>query len=311
MVRRAGPGHVGIETTVLVHGVPRGRGAGLASDLAGVARSAGAPAAFIGVVSGAPTVGMNEAELGAFFAAEKIAKANSANLGLFIHRGEHAATTVSTTLELAAEAGLRVCATGGLGGVHPGIATRLDVSADLPALARYPVALVTSGCKSILDIPSTREMLETLGVPVVGFRTSSFPAFYLRESGVGVDARFEDEADLAAFVRQELARTGRGVVVANPIPAEAEVDRKVWEGWLEAANTAVAGTGTGAGPVSGALPNGSPGAGGGAGRDVTPRLLAEIHRVSGGATVEANVALIRSNTSLAARLARELGQGRS
>jgi pseudouridine-5'-phosphate glycosidase len=281
--------HVGVETTVLVHGVPRSDGPALARELAGIAHRSGSAAAFIGVVSGVPTVGMSEGELAGFFSAERIAKANTANLGLFIHRRQHAATTVSTTLELAALAGLRVCATGGLGGVHPALSRRLDISADLPALARHPVALVTSGCKSILDIPSTRELLETLGVPVVGFRTDSFPAFYLRESGAGVDARFDDEADLASFIRAELARTGRGLVVANPIPTDAEVDRSEWDGWLASARAAVGDQADG--------------------RDVTPRLLTEIHRASGGASVRANLALIRSNTALAARLACELGQG--
>jgi pseudouridine-5'-phosphate glycosidase len=288
IIRRASPVHVGVETTVLVHGVPRGEGPALARDLASIARDAGSAAAFIGVVRGKPTVGMSDDELADFFAADRVAKANTANLGLFIHRRQHAATTVSTTLELAALAGLRVCATGGLGGVHPALSRRLDISADLPALARHPVALVTSGCKSILDIPSTRELLETLGVPVVGFRTDSFPAFYLRDGGAGVDARFDDESDLASFLRAELARTGRGVVVANPIPTDAEVPRSDWDRWLAAAHAAV-----------------GPGA---EGRDVTPRLLAEIHRASAGASVVAHVALIRSNTTQASRLARELGQ---
>src|SRR5690606_10624096 len=138
------------------------------------------------------------------------------------------ATTVSATMEIAAAAGLRLFATGGLGGVHRGYAQRLDISADLAALARFPVAVVCSGVKSLLDVESTREALESLGVPVVGFGTDRFPAFYRRASEAGVDARFDDPESLAAFLSQELARTGRAVVVANPIPAADEIAERDW-----------------------------------------------------------------------------------
>lgn len=284
LVRRAPPNSVGVETTVLVHGVPKASAPELARSLAGVAREAGAIAAYIGVVRGVPTVGMNDAEMDEFLAEAKIPKANTSNLGWFIHQRLHAATTVSTTLELAASAGLSVCATGGLGGVHKGLADRIDISADLGALARCPVALVTSGCKSILDVTSTRELLETLGVPVVGYRTDRFPAFYRRESDAGVDARIDDVRTLVSFAKQELARTGRGIVIANPIPPGDELSESDWNAWLGRAEEAARGSGA-------------------TGREVTPEVLGRVHEASGQATVRANIALIRSNVALGAELA--------
>lgn len=284
LVRRASPRSVGIETTVLVHGVPKDSAQGLARDLMQEARSAGSEAAFIGVVAGTPTVGLTDAELDTLLAAGDVPKANTANLGWLMHQGRHAATTVSTTLELAARAGLTVCATGGLGGVHRHIAQRVDISSDLAALARYPVALVTSGCKSILDVESTRELLETLGVPVIGYRTARFPAFYRRESDAGVDARIDDVRTIVSFVRRELARTGRGVVVANPIPAEAELPEAEFKAWLAEAEAGARQAGV-------------------SGRQITPEVLGRLHQASGQATLRANVALIRSNVNLAGRIA--------
>lgn len=213
----------------------------------------------------------------------KVHKVNTANLGHALHAGYSAATTVSTTMELAAYAGLRVFATGGIGGVHRGYGEHLDISADLVAFTRYPIAVVTSGVKSILDVRATREALESLGVTVVGFETDVFPAFYLRDGGCGVDVRIDDPDELASFVRAELPRTGRGIVIANPIPVEDEISESDWAGWLgEAERRAV---------ESGAT-----------GRDVSPAVLAGLHEVSGGKTLEANIALVKSNTRVAAML---------
>jgi pseudouridylate synthase len=275
---------VALETTLLAHGVPRGGGLPLARELAEVVSRRGARAAVVGVLGGEAIVGMGERELATLLADGDVPKVNTANLGIVLHRGQDGATTVSATVELAAAAGVRVFATGGLGGVHQGYGTHLDISSDLAALARFPVAVVASGVKSLLDVQSTREALETLGVPVVGFRTDRFPAFYLRESAAGVDARFDEPADLARFAEAELARTGRGVLIANPVPADAEIDERRWNRWLaEASREAVA---------SGA-----------SGRDVTPAVLSALHRISGGATLGANVALVKANAELAAALA--------
>ncbi|MBL4698645.1 MAG: pseudouridine-5'-phosphate glycosidase, partial [Phycisphaerales bacterium] len=203
---------VALETTLLVHGVPNSAAAGLAEELGRVVEAEGSTPALIGVLDGVATVGMGMEQLQTMLDAESVPKANTANLGIYMAQGSHAATTVSTTMEIAAYAGLRVFATGGLGGVHHGYGTQLDISADLMAFTRFPIAVVTSGVKSILDVVSTREALESLGVTVVGYQTDSFPAFYLRESDarvdVRVDVRFDDTDELAEFVRVELARSG-------------------------------------------------------------------------------------------------------
>lgn len=280
---------VALETTLLIHGVPREQAVPLNRELGGIVRARGALPALVGVVAGVPTVGVSEEGLAAMLAAPRVPKVNTATLGLAAHRKWHAATTVSATMELAAAAGVRVFATGGLGGVHRDLAKRLDISADLAAFTRFPIAVVTSGCKSLLDVIATRELLESLGIPVVGFQTDRFPAFYLRDSGVGVDERFDDLADLGRFVRGELARTSRGIVVCNPIPAAHELDASDWSIWM--ANAADRARDKGA-----------------AGREVTPAVLAALHEISGGKTLAANLALVKSNTDVAAQLAVEIAR---
>lgn len=280
---------VALETTLLIHGVPREQAVPLNRELGGIVRARGALPALVGVVAGVPTVGVSEEGLAAMLAAPRVPKVNTATLGLAAHRKWHAATTVSATMELAAAAGVRVFATGGLGGVHRDLAKRLDISADLAAFTRFPIAVVTSGCKSLLDVIATRELLESLGIPVVGFQTDRFPAFYLRDSGVGVDERFDDLADLGRFVRGELARTSRGIVVCNPIPAAHELDASDWSIWM--ANAADRAHDKGA-----------------AGREVTPAVLAALHEISGGKTLAANLALVKSNTDVAAQLAVEIAR---
>jgi len=284
LISRAEPRSLALETTLLVHGVPRASALPLARELGALAREAGASAAIVGVVRGRPVVGMNDDELEEMLAQPSMPKANSANLGALMHRGEWGATSVSATMELAAAAGLMVFATGGLGGVHRGYGERWDASADLAALARFPVAVVASGVKSLLDVVSTREALETLGVPVIGFGCDEFPAFVVRQSGAGVDARFDDVTDLARYLRSEVSRTGRGALVANPIPKEAAIEPSQFERWLQEAEASV-------------RDRRAPG------RAVTPLLLEALERVSGGATVRANLALIRENVRLGARLA--------
>lgn len=288
VIHPSAPRGVALETTLLIHGVPRGEGARLAAELEAIVASEGATPLCVGIVEGVPVVGLSREQLATLLARESVAKANTANMGVLMHRRRDGATTVSTTMECAAAAGVRVFATGGLGGVHMGYGQRLDISADLAAFTRFPVAVVTSGVKSILDVVSTREALETLGVCVVGFRTDRFPAFYLRESEAGVDARFDDERDLAAFVKAELARTGRGIVVANPIPAEHELPRDLWQAWLAEAVRDTAELAA-------------------SGRDVTPALLGRLHALSGGRTLAANIELVKSNARLAARLAAAMG----
>lgn len=285
------PPRLALESTLLLHGVPREAAMPLAAELSQIAVAAGAEPVLLGlrgeaerrcVLGEGDLLGMLEA------GAAGIRKLNTGMLGAAVAQGVDGATTVSTTMELAAAKGIRVFATGGLGGVHKGLERRLDISTDLMAFTRFPVAVVTAGCKSILDVVGTRELLETLGVPVVGYRCDRFPAFYRRDGGVGVDARFDDVGALAKFVRHELARTRRGVVVCNPIPAEHELAEGDWLRWLAAAEAEAF-------------------AAGAVGRDVTPAVLGALHRVSGGATLRANVELVKHNVAVGARLAVEIG----
>ncbi len=290
---------VALETTLLAHGVPRESAWGLQERIAGAVRAGGGEPVLMGVLDGECVAGMGEEDLRCLLDGEWTPKLNTANLGLALecrlmgvmHCG---ATTISTTVEIAAAAGVSFMATGGLGGVHKGYGARWDVSADLLAIARHPVAVVCSGVKGLLDVAATREMLETLGVTVVGFRTAAFAAFYQREARrrvggvevrVDVDACFNEVGALARFVRAELARTGRGVVICNPIAEEFEIEAGQWERWLrEAEGLVVAKHGEG-------------------GRDVTPAVLKALHEVSGGATLQANVELVVGNAGLAGALA--------
>lgn len=291
VVSRVGKDAVALETTLLLHGVPAASAPALAKDLQNDVRAGGAQPALVGVVSGQPIVGLTDEELEILLDAAHtvpgVAKANTSNLGLMIARGLHGATTVSTTMELASDAGLRVFATGGLGGVHKGYGQQFDVSADLSAFARFPIAVVASGVKGLLDVVATREALETLGIPVVGFQTDRFPAFYVRESAAGVDARFDDVESLAEFIEIETSRTGRGIVVCNPVPRGSELHATQFESWMTAAEHEAQYKGI-------------------SGRDVTPFLLGRLHELSKGATLNANIDLVRSNARLAGRIAKAM-----
>jgi len=277
-----------LESTLLLHGVPAAAASGLADELARLAFANGAEPVLMGLTQGGVAGQLTARALSALLAAGTTPKLNTSSLGAAAAKGLAGATTVSTTMELAAGAGIRVFSTGGLGGVHKGLAQHLDISTDLLAFTRFPVAVVTAGCKSILDVVGTRELLETLGVPVIGYRCDRFPAFYRRDGGSPVDARFDDVGELARFVRRELARTCRGVVVCNPIPAEHELPEAQWSGWLAEAERRAATAGA-------------------TGRAVTPAVLGALHEVSGGATLTANIELVRHNVTVGAQLAAAIG----
>ncbi len=219
-------------------------------------------------------------------------KLSRADLAFAVATGRDGSTTVAATMILAARAGIPVFATGGMGGVHRGAETSFDVSADLSELARTPVAVVCAGAKAILDLGKTLEVLETLGVPVVGFGTDVFPAFYSRDSGLKAPLRLDDAAAIAGFMRaREALGLGQGLVVANPIPAEAEIPRTDIAPVIEAA--------IGAAAVAGVT-----------GKAVTPFLLDRVVAATGGRSLEANVALIRNNARVAAEIAVELAKAR-
>lgn len=285
--RSRGRRSVALETTLLAHGVPRESALPLAHKLNEIIRAEGAEPSVIGIVGGIPTAGLTDEELLTLLEAGDVPKVNTANLGLIMHRRRHGATTVSTTMEIAAASDIAVFATGGIGGVHRDYGRRLDVSADLMALSRFPVAVVTSGVKSLLDVVSTREALETLGIPVIGYGTDSFPAFYIRESEAGVDGRIDYPDELAKFVSFELGRTGRGIVIANPVPVADEIPEERFTGWLNQAMTESQERGV-------------------SGRGVTPFALARLHELSGGETLRSNLALVKSNAELAGKIAARL-----
>lgn len=282
---RAGRPVVALETTLVTHGLPRPDGLRVATAMEEVVRDGNATPATIGIVAGRLHVGLTAAELARLADTPGVVKVNPGNMAALIAGGGSGSTTVAATLVAAARTGIRVLATGGIGGVHRGASETGDVSADLTALGHFPVAVVCAGAKAILDLPRTREMLETLGVPVLGAGCDEFPAFYRRTSGLRVDARCDGAAALAAAIRAhfDLGLPG-GVVVANPIPSAAELPAAIHDQALATALAEAARAGL-------------------RGRDVTPFLLERMRVLTAGASLRANEALLLDNARLAAELA--------
>jgi len=285
---------VALETTLVTHGLPHPDGVRAALALEDEVVSSGAVPATIGVLAGRVRVGLTRAELETLATTPGVSKLNLSNLAAVLAAGAAGSTTVAATMFTAHACGIEVFATGGIGGVHrdvapiPGETGSGDVSADLTALSRIPVAVVCAGAKAILDLPRTVERLETLGVPVFGFATDRFPAFYHRDSGLPVDRRFETVEELGAAVRLHFSLgLGTGVLVANPIPEADELPREAYERALAEALSAAAREGV-------------------RGRAVTPFLLERMRTGTGGESVRANLALLRNNARLAARLAAAL-----
>ncbi|MET0686621.1 MAG: pseudouridine-5'-phosphate glycosidase [Solirubrobacteraceae bacterium] len=277
---------VALESTLIAHGLPRGRNLEVARELEAAVRSEGAVPATIAVVGGEPRIGLDEAALEALALGEGFVKAGVRDLAPVVARGGSAATTVASTSHLAARAGIRVFATGGLGGVHREARESWDESADLLTLAATGITVVCAGVKSILDVGATLERLETLNVVVLGFRTDRFPGFYLSDSGFPVPARVESPEEVAAVMAAQagLGLGERAIVVANPLPEDEQVDPELHDRVLAEALAAAAEQGIRGGAT-------------------TPFLLDRFHRETGGVTLEANVALVRRNAVLAARIA--------
>jgi pseudouridine-5'-phosphate glycosidase len=276
---------VALETTVVTHGLPHPQGLELAAELEQVVMEAGAVPATVGVLDGKLRIGLDLDELHRLATSADVAKLNLGNLAAQLARSRAGSTTVAATMFAAWQAGILVMATGGIGGVHRGVESSDDVSADLTALARFPVAVVCSGAKAVLDLPRTLERLETLGVPVYGHGSDEFPAFWRRTSGLKVDARFDTAETLAVAVLTHLGLgLGSGVVVANPVPDSDEMPEETYDKALAQA-------------LKDAEKKQL------AGREVTPFLLERMRELSGGASVAANLALLRANAKLAASLA--------
>jgi len=274
---------VALESTIVAHGLPWPDNLEIGRALEAEVRAGGAVPATIAVLAGRAVIGLSPAELETLArGGPAFKKANAADLAVAIARGEDAATTVAGTAHLAAHAGIRTFATGGIGGVHRGTAG--DVSNDLAELAARQIAVVSAGAKAILDLPRTVEMLETLGVLIVGFRTSELPAFYTPWSGVPLDHRVETAAEAAAILRARWALGQGGVLLCNPIPAEAALDPELVDGVIASSLAQAAKEGV-------------------RGKALTPYLLADLERKSGGATLRANRALAIANARLAAEVA--------
>ena len=276
---------VALESTLISHGLPHPDNLELAREAEELVRQQGAVPATVGVIAGVPKVGLDDAELKLMATAEDIPKLSARDLALAVAKGSHGATTVAATAHLAAMAGVKLFATGGLGGVHRGARDSWDVSADLAALARAPVAVVCSGVKSILDVPATLEQLETLGVPVAGYRSLRFPGFYLADSGCPLDWSVESE-EAAARVILALRETAPecGLVISNPLPESEQLDPALHTRALRAGLEGLE-------------------RGGVRGKEVTPYLLDRFREETGGKSLEVNKVIIRRNASLAARIA--------
>jgi len=282
---RAGGPVVALESTLISHGLPRPNNLDLAQEAEYIVRREGAVPATVGMIGGVPTVGLDAADL-ELLAAGGVPKLSVRDLPVAAAKGSHGATTVAATAHLAARAGVTLFATGGLGGVHRGARESWDVSADLAALARTPVAVVCSGVKSILDVPATLEQLETLGVPVVGFRTRRFPGFYLADFGSPLDWSVEGEEEAARLVAssRSIGQEGCGLVIANPIPEEEQLDPDLHDRALEAGLKELERRGV-------------------RGKDVTPFLLERFREATGGVSLRVNEQIVRNNARLAARIA--------
>jgi pseudouridine-5'-phosphate glycosidase len=287
--RAAGKPIVALESTIVAHGLPYPDNHGIAIELEAMVRQHGAEPATIAIIDGKPCIGLELPQLEMLAKGGRdIAKAGATDLAVHFARGTTAATTVSATAKLAALAGIKVFATGGIGGVHRGDTG--DVSHDLVALSRIQIAVVSAGAKAILDLPKTIEMLETLGVLVIGFRTDELPAFYTARSEIELEHRVESAAELANILREHWGELdGKGVLVANPIPVEAALDE------------AMIGT-----AILQAL--GDAETRGITGKRLTPYLLQRLANVTGGLSIKANKALALNDARVGAELAVELAK---
>jgi pseudouridine-5'-phosphate glycosidase len=281
----SGRGVVALESTIISHGLPTATSAATARRIEEAVRRAGAVPATVALLDGAVRVGLTDDELVRVAEEDGVVKTSIRDLGPVLGRGSTGATTVAATSYLAHRAGIKMFATGGLGGVHRDAKETWDESADLLALATVPVTVVCAGVKSILDVPATLERLETLSVTVLGYRTDAFPGFYVRDSGVGVPWRVESPEEVADIMRaREALGLRQGMVLAQPVPTDDEMPADLHDRTLHEGLAAVRSAGV-------------------TGKDVTPHLLAWFHEHTAGASLSANVALVLANAELAGRVA--------
>lgn len=279
---------VALESTVIAHGLPAPHNLELARDCERIIQAQSAEPATIGIVAGQTVIGLDDAQLSEMAARDDVAKVNLSNLAQVLTQQKWGATTVAASLCLAHRAGLGVFATGGIGGVHRGASESFDISADLTALARFPLITICAGAKAILDLPKTMEALETLGVPVVGYQTDELPAFYSRSSRIALDIRADTPAQVAILARThwELGNTS-AILVVNPVPQTDEIPAPEIADVIEEALAAAQSQNI-------------------SGKAVTPFLLKRIAEQTQGRSLQANLALLKNNARLAAQIACEL-----
>jgi pseudouridine-5'-phosphate glycosidase len=282
----AGAPVVALESTIISHGLPRPGNLAAAHEFEAILSRQKVTPATIALIDGVPKVGLSAQDLERIATDESVVKVSSRDIGIAIARKVTGGTTVAATSVLAARAGIRVFATGGLGGVHRGAAESFDESADLTVLSRTPITVVSAGVKAILDIPATLERLETLSVAVVGYRTSRFPAFWLSDSGCDLDWRADTPEEIADIMAARAAFGEQAaLLVANPLAPADQLDPQVFGDALADALAAAASAGV-------------------RGKAVTPFLLDHIQQVTGGASVAVNLTIARGNVSLAGQIAR-------
>jgi pseudouridine-5'-phosphate glycosidase len=278
---------VALESTIISHGLPRPRNLDVARQIEQTVRGHGAVPATIAVVEGRAKIGLDDDALQIIANDPSVVKVSVRDLAPIASRGGHGATTVAATSHLASLAGIRVFATGGLGGVHRGARDTWDESADLTTLGHTPITVVCAGVKSILDVAATLERLETLNVPVLPYGTNAFPGFYLSETGFTVDTRVDSASEIASIMRiRDGWNLRAGIVVAQPLPVEAQLDPKLHDRVLVA--------GLEAAHAAGVI-----------GKDVTPFLLAYFHQETQGASLEVNIDIVLRNAKLASAIASE------
>lgn len=282
----AGKPVVALESTIISHGMPYPQNVETALNVEKIIRENGAVPATIAIIGGRLKAGLTPEEIEYFGKKGRaIHKASRRDLAVLCTRGEDGATTVTTTMIIAHMAGIRFFATGGIGGVHRGAETTMDISADLEELARTPVMVVCAGAKSILDLGLTLEYLETKGVPVIGYQTEELPAFYTRKSGFGVDYRIDTPAELAsAFKAQNDMALGGGMLVTNPIPEEYSMPKDVIDAAIDKAIAECCAQGI-------------------KGKETTPFLLARVAELTGGDSLASNIQLVYNNARLTAKTA--------
>jgi len=279
---------IAFESTIISHGMPYPRNVETAREAERMARELGAVPATIAVLDGRVAVGLSDAQLERLAKEKGVLKVSRRDMAWALAQRRTGATTVSATMLAAARAGISVFATGGIGGVHRGAQDTFDISADLLELAGTSVLVVSAGAKAILDLARTLEVLETLGVPVVGYGTDELPAFYSRSSGLPLALRIDTPAQAAAMLRaQRSLGFPQGILVANPVPAEFEIPRQAMERWIDQALSDL-------------------GARGVSGKAVTPFLLSRIVELSGGKSLETNVKLFHNNVRLGSAIAVEI-----